>query len=70
MCSVGVEGGCSIPVEMEEAGNLFTCPSWLQACYSIEHVRLGSSPGPPVTVVIVNANIDAASRYHLTLHPR
>ncbi|KAK9806063.1 hypothetical protein WJX73_010616 [Symbiochloris irregularis] len=42
----------------------------LQACYSIEYVRLADGPGPPCDVVVVNANIDRLSKSHLINHPR
>lgn len=42
----------------------------MQACYSIKSVRLASGPGPQCKVVIVNANIDWASKAHLLKHPR
>ena len=42
----------------------------MQACYSLDHVRLAAGPGPQMEVIIVNACIDAASRAHLTEHPR
>ena len=42
----------------------------LQACYSLNHVRLSPDEGPKVEVNLVNANIDHASLEHLFTHPR
>ncbi len=42
----------------------------LQACYSLEHVRLKPEQGPTVRVNLVNANIDPVSMRHLRQHPR
>lgn len=42
----------------------------LQACYSVEHVRLYPKEGPPCNINLLNANIDKLSVLHLQQHAR
>ena len=42
----------------------------LQACYSIEHLRLYPKEGPPCSINLLNANIDKQSVRHLQQYAR